>query len=75
MKKVIAIIFLVPFLVLVGTGEASRRERFALEDLISAESKAFDVPVELVYAVIFTESSFNPLAKSEAGCRGLMQIS
>jgi len=75
MKKVIAIIFLIPALALIGTGEASMRRSFTLENLISAESKAVDVPVELVYAVILTESSFNPLAKSEADCRGLMQVS
>lgn len=75
MKKVMVIIFLIPALVLIGTGEASRRESFTLENLISVESKAVDVPVELVYAVILTESSGNPLAKSEADCRGLMQVS
>jgi soluble lytic murein transglycosylase-like protein len=75
MKKVIAIIFLIPAFVLIGTGEASRRGNFTLENLISVESKAVDVPVELVYAVILTESSGNPLAKSEADCRGLMQVS
>ena len=75
MKKLIAIFFLIPALVLIGTGEASMQGSFALENLISAESKAVDVPVELVYAVILTESSGNPLAKSEANCRGLMQIS
>ena len=75
MKKVIAIIFLIPALVLIGTGEVSTRGSFTLENLISVESKAVDVPVELVYAVILTESSGNPLAKSEADCRGLMQVS
>jgi soluble lytic murein transglycosylase-like protein len=75
MKKVIAIIFLIPALVLIGTGEAPTRGSFTLEHLISVESKAVDVPVELVYAVILTESSGNPLAKSEADCRGLMQVS
>jgi len=75
MKKVIAIIFLVPALVLTGTGGGSARGSYILENLISVESKAVDVPVELVYAVILTESSGNPLAKSEADCRGLMQIS
>jgi soluble lytic murein transglycosylase-like protein len=75
MKKVIAIIFLVPALVLIGTGEASTPGIFSLTNLISVESEALDVPVEIVYAVILTESSGNPLAKSEAGCRGLMQIS
>jgi soluble lytic murein transglycosylase-like protein len=75
MKKVIVIIFLIPAFVLIGTGEASMRGSLTLENLISVESKAVDVPVELIYAVILTESSFNPLAKSEADCRGLMQVS
>jgi len=75
MKRVIAILFLIPVFVLTVTGEASRRESLVLENLISVESKAVDVPVELVYAVILTESSGNPLAKSEADCRGLMQVS
>jgi len=46
-----------------------------LAELISIESEAFDIPVELVYAVIHAESSGNPRAKSEADCRGLMQVS
>ena len=75
MKKVIAIIFLIPALVLVGRGEGSTPGIFALANLITIESEAVDVPVELVYAVILTESSGNPLAKSEADCRGLMQVS
>ncbi len=75
MKKVIAIIFLIPVLLLIGTGEASTPGIFTLANLISVEAEAFDVPVELVYAVILIESSGNPLAKSEADCRGLMQVS
>ncbi len=75
MKKVIAIIFLIPVLVLIGTGKTSPRGSSILADLISVESEAVDIPIEIVYAVILTESSGNPLAKSEAGCRGLMQIS
>ena len=75
MKKMIVIIFLVPALVLIGAREVSTRGVLTLENLISVESRAVDVPVELVYAVILTESSGNPLAKSEADCRGLMQVS
>jgi len=75
MKKVTAIIFLIPALVLIGTGETSTLEISTLANLISVESEAVNVPVELVYAVILTESSGNPLAKSEADCRGLMQVS
>ena len=75
MKRVIAIIFFISALVFIGTAEASMRGSYELENLISVESKSAHVPVELVYAVILTESSFHPLAKSEAGCRGLMQVS
>ncbi len=75
MKKVIAIILLVPALVLIGIGEVSTQGILTLENLIRVESKAVNVPVELVYAVIHTESSGNPLAKSVANCRGLMQVS
>ena len=56
MKKVIAILFLIPALVLVGTGNASKGGISPLANLISVESEAVDVPVELVYAVILTES-------------------
>jgi len=75
MKKVIAIIFLVSTFVLVGTGESSRENISIVGNIISVESETFHVPVELVYAVIHAESSGDPLAKSEAGCRGLMQVS
>jgi soluble lytic murein transglycosylase-like protein len=60
---------------LVPTRETSTSGIFALANLISLESATVDVPVELVYAVIHIESSGNPLAKSEADCRGLMQVS
>jgi len=75
MKKVIATLLLIPAFVLIATGEASVQGSVTLKNLISVESKAVDVPVELVYAVILIESSGNPLAKSEANCRGLMQVS
>jgi soluble lytic murein transglycosylase-like protein len=73
--KTTAIIFLIPALVLIGTGEPSTEDTFIATNIISVESEAVHVPVELVYAVILTESSGNPLAKSEADCRGLMQVS
>jgi len=72
--KVTAIIFLIPALVLIGTREVATQETF-WPNIINVESEAAHVPVELVYAVIHTESSGNPLARSEAGCRGLMQVS
>ena len=38
-------------------------------------STIFQVPPELIYSVIATESSFNPKAVSAKGCIGLMQVS
>ncbi len=75
MKNMVAIVFLVPALVLIGTREVSTQGILTLENVISVESKAFNVPAELVHAVIHTESSGNPLARSVANCRGLMQVS
>lgn len=44
------------------------------ETYISEASKELDVPETLIYAVIKTESGFDPEARSEVGARGLMQI-
>ncbi len=43
-------------------------------DLIMASSRKYDVAPSLIYAVMKTESSFNPYAVSHAGALGLMQI-
>ena len=43
-------------------------------DEISAASNEFSVPRELIYAMIRTESGFDPAAKSKAGAMGLMQL-
>ncbi|MEA2042618.1 MAG: murein transglycosylase domain-containing protein [Bacteroidota bacterium] len=41
---------------------------------VSKYARKYDVPNELVYAVIHTESAFNPKAKSHIPAFGLMQI-
>ncbi len=41
---------------------------------VMAASLAYDVPEELIYAVIYAESSFDPTAESADGARGLMQM-
>lgn len=44
------------------------------DDLIQAASAKYGVPVDLIKAVIDTESSFNPKVVSSAGAKGLMQL-
>ena len=44
------------------------------ENEINSYASKYNLPVELVYAVIHTESYFNPKAKSHAPAYGLMQL-
>lgn len=41
---------------------------------VDAAAEEFDVPPSLIYAVIHTESRFEPTAQSHAGAKGLMQL-
>jgi len=50
----------------------TRSQRF--QDFINDYSNQFKLPPELIYAVIHTESYFNPKAKSHVPAFGLMQI-
>lgn len=43
-------------------------------EMVEAKSKEYGVPVSVIYAVIRTESNFDPEAESWVGARGLMQI-
>ncbi len=43
-------------------------------EYVTQYSAEFSVPEPLVYAVIYTESSFNESAVSHAGAKGLMQL-
>jgi soluble lytic murein transglycosylase len=44
------------------------------EDYVVRYSEEYGLDENIIYAIINTESSFNPAAESEVGARGLMQI-
>ncbi|EEX95255.1 membrane-bound lytic murein transglycosylase C [Vibrio orientalis CIP 102891 = ATCC 33934] len=43
-------------------------------DIVQRASSKYDIPEDLIYAIIKTESSFNPYAVSWANAYGLMQV-
>ncbi len=58
--------------------DRERRDRAAYplgyEDLLRAAGRTYDLPFDLLLAVVRTESSFRPSAVSPAGAVGLMQM-
>lgn len=50
------------------------RRATAYAGIVEKAAKRFDLPAELVAAVILAESSGDPAAKSRCGARGLMQV-
>lgn len=56
------------------SGEITQTVPTDYEELIQTASAKYGVPVDLIKAVIDTESSFNPNVVSSAGAKGLMQL-
>lgn len=56
------------------SGEITGTKSTDYEELIQSASAKYGVPVDLIKAVIDTESSFNPNVVSSAGAKGLMQL-
>ncbi|AIQ43030.1 lytic transglycosylase domain-containing protein [Paenibacillus sp. FSL R7-0297] len=56
------------------SGEITHTVPTDYEELIQTASAKYGVPVDLIKAVIDTESSFNPNVVSSAGAKGLMQL-
>ncbi|MNC14082.1 Soluble lytic murein transglycosylase precursor [compost metagenome] len=56
------------------SGEITETKPTDYEELIQNASAKYGVPVDLIKAVIDTESSFNPNVVSSAGAKGLMQL-
>ncbi|WP_318466567.1 membrane-bound lytic murein transglycosylase MltC [Photobacterium leiognathi] len=50
------------------------QREYQYADLIKRASRQYDISEDLIYAVVKTESSFNPFAVSHAGAYGLMQV-
>jgi Transglycosylase SLT domain len=57
-----------------ATSTAAASRPATLQDIAEAEAKKQGVDPRLVHAVINTESSWNPAARSPAGAIGLMQL-
>lgn len=50
------------------------QREYQYADIIKRASKQYGISEDLIYAVVKTESSFNPFAVSHAGAYGLMQV-
>ncbi|MFC0172019.1 membrane-bound lytic murein transglycosylase MltC [Vibrio comitans] len=57
---------------MVATHSEVRSYKYA--DIVRRASQRYDIPEDLIYAIIKTESSFNPYAVSWANAYGLMQV-
>ncbi|MGL0940378.1 membrane-bound lytic murein transglycosylase MltC [Vibrio vulnificus] len=50
------------------------KRSYKYADIVRRASSKYDIPEDLIYAIIKTESSFNPYAVSWANAYGLMQV-
>ncbi|HIF9277538.1 TPA: membrane-bound lytic murein transglycosylase MltC [Photobacterium damselae] len=55
-------------------GDHLEQREYQYADLIKRASKQYSIDEDLIYAIVKTESSFNPFAVSHAGAYGLMQV-
>ncbi|CAH0527012.1 Membrane-bound lytic murein transglycosylase C [Vibrio hippocampi] len=51
-----------------------QQRSYQYSDIVRRASQRYDIPEDLIYAIIKTESSFNPYAVSWANAYGLMQV-
>ena len=72
---IILFLFIVVFLTFVGLNVVSHAlYPLKYEEYVDSYSQDYNVPDDLVFAVIKSESSFDPAAVSSIGAIGLMQI-
>lgn len=78
MKKTVIVLILIAIFAAVAVMCVDDIEKIfyqrEFEEYVTKYSKEFDVPEALIYAVIRTESSFDPNARSSVGAIGLMQL-
>lgn len=78
LRGVVLVVVLAAVVVLFGPRllEAGMKFLFprSYSDLVEQEAAEFDLDPDLVYAVIKTESGFDPEARSSADAMGLMQL-
>lgn len=55
-------------------GQQVISSEYKYKALVQAASKKYNIPEDLIYGIIKTESSFNPFAVSHVGAFGLMQV-
>ncbi|MBQ7821839.1 MAG: lytic transglycosylase domain-containing protein [Clostridia bacterium] len=76
---VIVITILITVVLIAAAGELNERRLMHMypqkySEYVELYAEKYNVPTEIVYAVIHTESGFDPVAVSSAGAVGLMQI-
>ncbi len=78
MQKAVVILILIAIFATVAVLCVDEIEKIFYQreftEYVTKYSNEFDVPEALIYAVIRTESSFDPEAKSSVGAIGLMQL-
>lgn len=77
-RKIICVLLVLTALIILGVVgyniALERMHPIKYQNIAEAHASAYDVDVELVLAIIRCESDFDPEAKSNAGAKGLMQL-
>ncbi len=73
-KNILSLIFIVGLIIVIGSVIVSALYPVAYKDYINQYSKEYNIDPFLVASIIKVESSYNKLALSSKGARGLMQI-